>query len=361
MQNKKISAVENPFSKRLDDLFSAAKRKRFSALAIFDEADIRSLTGIQCDSACLLLNVKDGTVTFFTDFRYIPAIQRTAPWINVVQLSRGFNELFQLLKKDGAKWTKVGFEGQIKASLYLALSNTLPKAKLVDIQSEIVKLRSVKTHEEIVKIANAAAFNDEIWSEAQKQIRRGMTEKEIQSIIRSFMVMAGDGEAFETIVCAGANAAECHHVPDDTVWNKGDALLVDMGVKLEGVCSDMTRCIPARDKEYKKIYDIVLRANTAAIAAARPGISCGDLDSVARDIIADEGYGDAFGHALGHGVGFEIHEAPTLRRGDTTLLEPGMIVTIEPGIYIPGKFGVRIEDLVLITDDGCQVLTSSKK
>jgi Xaa-Pro aminopeptidase len=123
----------------------------------------------------------------------------------------------------------------------------------------------------------------------------------------------------------------------------------------------MTRCIPANNKEYKTIYDIVLRANMAAIAAARPGISCSELDAVARDIIAAEGFGEAFGHSLGHGVGYKIHEAPTLRRGDDTTLTPGMIVTIEPGIYLPGKFGVRIEDLVLITDDGCHVLTTSTK
>jgi Xaa-Pro aminopeptidase len=352
---------ENPFSNRLDSLFAFAKQKRFNALAIFNEADIRALTGIQCDSACLLLDVKKHALTIFTDFRYVPAIQRTAPWINVVQLNRGFSELFQILSKDGCKWTKVGFEGQIKASLYLALVKALPKAKLIDIQPLIFELRSIKTFDEIDKITNAVALNDEIWSTVKKEIRRGMTEKQIQSIIRSYMVMAGDGEAFETIVCAGANAAECHHVPDDTVWNKGDPLLVDMGVKLNGVCSDMTRCIPAKNKEYKAIYDIVLHANMAAIDAARPGMTCEELDAIARDIITAEGYGDAFGHSLGHGVGFEIHESPTLRRGDDTPLTPGMIVTIEPGIYLPGKFGVRIEDLILITDDGCEVLTTSSK
>ena len=351
----------NPFSARLERLFSSAKEQHFDAFVIFDESDIRALTDIQCDSACLLLDVKKQTTTFFTDFRYVPAVKRSAPWMDVVRLNKGGGELFKILKSAGSKWKKIGFEGKIKASMYLALAKNFPKAKIVDIQETISGLRMVKTHEEIIKIANAAALNDEIWDQARKQIRRGMTEKEIQSIIRSFMVLAGDGEAFDTIVCAGANAAECHHIPDDTVWGKGDALLVDMGVKLDGVCSDMTRNIPARNKEYKKIYDIVLRANKAAIAAARPGMTCEELDAVARDIIDAEGYGADFGHALGHGVGFEIHEAPTLRKSDTTVLKPGMIVTIEPGIYIPGKVGVRIEDLVLITDDGCETLTASAK
>ena len=181
-------------------------------------------------------------------------------------------------------------------------------------------------------------------------------------MIQAWMIALGDGEAFETIVCAGANAAECHHVPDDTVWRRGEPLLVDMGVKLDGVCSDMTRNIKAaRDPEYAKVYDVVLQANEAAIAAARPGITAGALDAVARRIIRKAGYGKAFGHSLGHGVGYEIHEEPCAKQKSKTELEPGMFVTIEPGIYLEGRLGVRIEDLVLITTTGCEVLSHSPK
>ena len=213
-------------------------------------------------------------------------------------------------------------------------------------------------------IAAAEALNDEIWARAQKDIRPNMTEKDIQRVIRAWMNALGDGEAFETIVCAGANAAECHHVPDGTVWRKGEPLLVDMGVKLDGVCSDMTRCLkPSRspDPEYDRVYDIVLEANRAAIAAVRPGMTTGALDKVARDIIRKAGYAKAFGHSLGHGVGYEIHELPMARPKDGTVLEPGMLVTIEPGIYLEGRLGVRIEDLVLITTTGCEVLSHSRK
>ena len=219
----------------------------------------------------------------------------------------------------------------------------------------------MKTLPEIAKITEAVALNDEIWSLARKEIRPGMTEKDIQRVIRGFMNALGDGEAFETIVCAGANAAECHHVPDDTVWRRGEPLLVDMGVKLGGVCSDMTRCVRGRGADYRKVYDVVLEANLAAIAAARPGMTCGALDKVARDVIRKAGYGKAFGHSLGHGVGYEIHEEPTARAKSKTVLEPGMFVTIEPGIYLEGKLGVRIEDLALITPDGCWVVTRSSK
>ena len=261
---------------------------------------------------------------------------------------------------------RLGFERAISAGLYLKLQTLFRGAKLVEAEDEVLNLRAVKTVDEITRIAAAEALNDAIWRDAQKDFRAGMTEKEMQRIIRAHMNARGDGEAFETIVCAGANAAECHHVPDDTVWHKGEPLLVDMGVKLDGVCSDMTRCIrPSRScavsAEYEKIYSIVLEANMAAIAAAKPGMTGKALDKVARDVIRKAGYGKAFGHSLGHGVGYEIHEMPTASSKGETELKPGMLVTIEPGIYLEGKLGVRIEDLVLITTTGCEVLSHSRK
>jgi Xaa-Pro aminopeptidase len=187
-----------------------------------------------------------------------------------------------------------------------------------------------------------------------------MTEREMARAIRRRMIDLGDGEAFDTIVCVGANAAECHHVPDETVWNGRESVLIDMGVKLDGWCSDLTRNIvpPRPSARYREIYSTVERANRAAIAAVRPGLTCGELDETARRIIADAGFGEFFGHSLGHGVGLAIHEAPSARKGDETVLKPGMLVTIEPGIYLEGELGVRIEDLVLVTETGCEVLSA---
>ena len=224
-------------------------------------------------------------------------------------------------------------------------------------------MRSVKTPEEIEKLRAAEALNSEIWAEAQAQFKAGMTELQMARIIRHLMIEKGEGEAFETIVCVGPNAAECHHVPDDTVWDGKAPVLVDMGVKLDGYCSDMTRnIVPAKpSKLYREIYSLVLKANMCAIAAAKPGLTCGKLDRVARKIIEDAGFGKCFGHSLGHGVGIEIHEAPGVRKADKTVLKPGMLVTIEPGVYLEGNLGVRIEDLILITEDGCEVLSPSPK
>ncbi len=363
-------ADENPFADRLSALAQRAARRRLDAILLFGEANIRAVTDVVCDNGCLVVRPHDAPV-FFTDFRYVPMAHRVAPWLKTVQLRRGqrFAQAVKGVMPRGVR--RLGYEGSVPASRYISLQKAFSRATLVDVAEDVLSMRAVKTLPEIAKITEAVALNDEIWALARKEMRPGMSEKDIQRVIRGFMNALGDGEAFETIVCAGANAAECHHVPDDTVWRRGAPLLVDMGVKLNGVCSDMTRCIPGKaqgkgpqaedGRLYAKVYSIVLEANKAAIAAARPGMTCGALDKVARDVIRKAGYGKAFGHSLGHGVGYEIHEEPTARAKSNTVLEPGMFVTIEPGIYLEGKLGVRIEDLVLITPDGCRVVTRSAK
>lgn len=362
--------MERPGSERLAALMRTARRRRLDAVLLFGEANVRALAGLACDNGCLALvrpaSAAAFSVFFLTDFRYVPMAHRLAPGLETVALARG--ETFaaavkRLCAKKGAAPRRIGYEGALATARYLALGKAFPRAAFVDVERDVLSLRAVKTVDEIARIAAAEALNDEIWARVQKDIRPGMTEKDIQRTIRAWMNARGDGEAFETIVCAGANAAECHHVPDGTVWRKGEPLLVDMGVKLDGVCSDMTRCLKpkAPDPEYARVYDLVLEANRAAIAAAKPGMTAGALDKVARDIIRRAGYAKAFGHALGHGVGYEIHELPTARAQDATALEPGMLVTVEPGVYLEGRLGVRIEDLVLITTTGCEVLSRSRK
>ena len=346
-------AEVNPFDERLAALAAKAAKKRLDAILLFGEANIRAVTDVTCDNGCLVVRPGEAPV-FLTDFRYVPMAHRVAPWLKTVQLRRGqtFAQAAKRLLPRGVR--RLGYEGSVPASRYLSLEKAFRRAALVDVAEDVLALRAVKTLPEIAKITEAVALNDEIWLLARKEIHPGMTEKDIQRVIRGFMNALGDGEAFETIVCAGANAAECHHVPDDTVWRRGEPLLVDMGVKFQGVCSDMTRNVKAaRDPEYAKVYGIVLAANEAAIAAAKPGITAGALDKVARDVIRKAGYGKAFGHSLGHGVGYEIHEEPTARAKSKTVLEPG--------IYLEGKLGVRIEDLALITPDGCRVITRSAK
>ena len=353
----------NPYSSRLDDLFRCARRRRLDAIVLFGQKNVLSLTGVDCDNGCLVLDVGKGKVDYATDFRYVPAVRRTAPWLKTANCRRDLEGAAVNMLRTVRPLARIGFEGGMSVRRHQILVRRLPRAKFVDIGQDVLSLRAVKTPEEIVRLAAAEALNDRIWTLARRDFRSGMTEKDLQRIIRAYMNALGDGEAFETIVCAGANAAECHHVPDDTVWRKGEPLLVDMGVKLDGVCSDMTRCLkPKRpDAEYAKVYGVVLEANRAAIATARPGITGRALDAVARGVIRKAGYGKAFGHALGHGVGYDIHECPVASSRSDAVLKPGMLVTIEPGIYLPGRLGVRIEDLVVITENGCEVLSRSAK
>ena len=336
---------------RTGELARIAKRRKLDQVLVFGQANIRALTGVNCDSGCLSL-CASGQVAFYTDFRYVPMIHRVAPGLKV----RDIRWL-------AARGKRIGYESTVSHARFLSLQKLAPRAKFVDVAEDLKAIRAVKTPEEQAKLRAAVALNDEIWAAAQREFRPGMTEREMARVIRHLMIERGDGEAFDTIVCVGKNAAECHHEPDDTVWNGREPVLVDMGVRVDGFCSDMTRnLVPKRPRPlYRQIYDLVLRANAAAIAAARPGITGRALDKVARDVIREGGFGKCFGHSLGHGVGYEIHEAPTASKRDKTVLRPGMAVTIEPGVYLEDNLGVRIEDLVLITETGCEVLTRSGK
>ena len=347
---------------RLNEFAKIVKRRKLDVALVFGQANVRALTGIDCDAACLMVKAHPNVQTspsiqtfLFTDFRYVPMVHRVAPKLKV----RDIRRLEAALK--GAR--RIGYESAISHARFLKLSKACPHAAFVDVIADLKRLRGVKTPDEIDRLRAAEALNDVIWNEAKAQFRAGMTEREMANVIRHLMIERGEGEAFETIVCVGKNAAECHHVPDGTVWNGREPVLVDMGVKLDGFCSDMTRnLVPKRPRPiYRQVYDLVLRANRAAIAAAKPGITGKALDKVARDVIRKGGFGRCFGHSLGHGVGYEIHEAPTASRRDSTVLRPGMSVTIEPGVYLEGNLGVRIEDLVIITETGCEVLSHSEK
>ena len=325
------------------------RRRRLDALVVAGEFNLKAIAGVESDNAWLVAAPK-GKFTLFTDFRYLSAVRRLAPSLAVRDISR-----FSL--PSGAK--RIGYERDISHSRFLALSKLARRAKFVEIDRDLARLRAVKGEDEIAAISRAAALNCKIWAMAQGKFRPGMTEREMARVIKSLMARLGDGEAFDTIVCVGANAAECHHVPDDTRWNGREALLVDMGVRLGGYCSDMTRCIPPKRQSslYRRVYSLVKAANEAAIAAIAPGKRARDIDAVARKMIRQAGFGKCFGHSLGHGVGVEVHEGPVCSVKSDWVLKEGMVVTVEPGVYLEGNLGVRIEDLVLVTKSGPRVLS----
>lgn len=338
--------------KSLPRLSRLAARRRLSQILVCDPANVKAFTGVDCDNAVVTLD------TFYTDFRYIPMARRLVKGLSVRNISR-----LEEAAPRGGSGMRIGFESSITHSHYLSLSKLFPRAKFVDISGQLGELRAVKSDDEISALRAAAKLNYKIWNEARARFSAGMTERDMARTIQVLMSKLGDGEAFPTIVCIGKNAAECHHEPDGTMWDGREPVLVDMGVRLGGACSDMTRNIVPRrpSPRYRQAYDLVRRAHDTAIAAARPGMTAKALDKIARDIIRNGGLGRRFGHSLGHGVGYEIHEAPTISKKCDTVLKEGMVFTIEPGVYVEGDFGIRIEDTVLLTTSGCEILTYGAK
>ena len=368
---------------RTEELEKIARKRKLDLVLVAGQANIRAITGINCDNAvlkvsgvrCQVSGVRF-QVELYTDFRYVPMVHRVAPKLKC-------RDIKNLGKRKEGKGKRIGYESSISHARYLEWQKKFPKAKFVDISKDLAAIRAVKTPEEIAALCAAEKLNCEIWETARGKFKAGMTERQMARIIQKLMIEKGEGEAFDTIVCVGKNAAECHHEPDDTVWNGREPVLVDMGVKLNGFCSDLTRnLVPgfldcssgssdsrnssvsrtARPSRlYRQVYALVREANAAAIAAAKPGMTGKALDKVARDIIKKGGFGKCFGHSLGHGVGYEIHEAPYAAKKGKMVLKPGMLVTIEPGVYLEDNLGVRIEDLVLITETGCEVLSNCEK
>ena len=359
---------------RLEELTKIVRRRRLDQVLVTNEANIRALTGITCDNAILVSRLASHVL--YTDFRYIPMVHRVAPTLTV----RNIKRFGKLTGRGCPHPRRIGYESSIPHATFLSWQKKFPRATFVDISKDLAAIRAVKTPDEIAALRAAEKLTCEIWETARGRFKAGMTERQMARIIQKLMIERGEGEAFATIVCVGKNAAECHHEPDDTVWNGREPVLVDMGVRLNGVCSDLTRNLvpglleppkppklskppkPSKpSKLYRQVYQLVLKANLAAIAAAKPGMTGRQLDKVARDVIKKGGFGKCFGHSLGHGVGYEIHEEPYASKKGDRVLKPGMLVTIEPGIYLEDNLGVRIEDLILITPTGCEVLSNCEK
>ena len=228
----------------------------------------------------------------------------------------------------------------------------------------IEKIRSIKSKAQVEKIIKAQRIAEAAFEHILTFIKEGVTEKEVALELDYYMLSHGaDGLSFETIAVSGKNSSKPHGVPSDKKIEKGDFVTMDFGAVVEGYHSDMTRTVAVGfvTDEQKNVYETVLKAQAAAQAAASSGVCCADVDKAARDVIENAGYGEYFNHSTGHGVGVEIHEYPRLSKLCKTALSVGNVVTDEPGIYIPEKFGVRIEDMLLITENGCENLTRAPK
>jgi Xaa-Pro aminopeptidase len=363
MHNSSGAALDLPaaeFAARVKRLRAWQRRERLDALLISSEVNRYYFTGIRASNGVLLSELP-GEPVFYTDFRYLLAARKRLTFMASAKIWHPSDEVTVMAER-GRGWHRAGYEGKMPAARFMEWKKALPDVEWVNIDQGLAALRSVKSRAEQRVMRAAVAANDKALARVLRQVRPGMTEWDISVLVRREAEALGQGEAFEAVVCVGRNAAECHHHPGTARLRTGQALLIDMGVRRDHYCSDLTRTVcvggtPA--PELAAIHRVVVEANRKAICAIRPGRRCCDIDAVARKVIERAGYGERFGHSLGHGLGLEVHEAPALSSACETLLEPGMVMTVEPGIYLPGRFGVRVEDVVLVTQSGCEVLSHS--
>jgi Xaa-Pro aminopeptidase len=355
------------FQQRIKKIQAGLRRKRIDALLVTQPHNRRYLCGytpadhdIGESSGALLIPAGNDPL-LLTDFRFqIQAEQEVAP-VKVVLYPKGLLPLLQaLLPYLGI--TSLAFESHYTlhsvAEKMQAMSDKLD-ITLLPVDGLVEKMRLIKDEEEIEKLRSSVQLNEQVFQEIYATITPGQTEIDIALALESTMRRKGaESPSFETIVATGKRSALPHAVPGPVAIQKNQPLMIDMGLILDGYCSDMTRSfVPGTaDKQYLKIHRLVRKAQLAATDAIRAGISAAAVDKVARTVIADAGYGDFFGHALGHGVGIAVHEEPRLSSRNRKHLKAGMIVTVEPGIYLPEWGGVRLENMVVVRENGCEVL-----
>ena len=302
---------------------------------------------------------------YFTDSRYIEAAENNLPGFTVRMTHPGSSEVERINEVIGEHTIKkLGFEeNDMTYGDYLRYNEAL-HAVLVPMQAKIDAFRATKEPWEIELMRKAQAITDQTFSELCKIIQAGMTEKELEAELLYRLYKHGaEGPSFDPIVVSGPNTSLPHGVPGERKLEFGDFITMDFGCIYGGYCSDMTRTVALGfvSEEMDKVYKTVLKAQLAGIAATKAGVAGRDIDGAARKVIADAGYGDYFGHGYGHSLGILIHEAPNANTRNDQPMPAGAVVSAEPGIYLPGKFGVRIEDVTVITETGCEVLTKSPK
>ena len=342
---------------RLTASFGAAG---IDALYVSRLANVRYLSGFSGSNAHLLVTSADGCL--LTDGRYTTQAEREAPDLRLVTYASDLpGVLAAAARSIGAE--RVGFEAAARtvrghADLSAAGMDLVPTRGLVE------ALRAFKDAGEIASIRTAQAATDAAFADVVPTLAAGMTEQEVAFALEVAMRRSGaDGLAFDTIVGFGPGAAEPHHRPERRALARGDLVKMDFGAVIDGYHSDMTRTVafgapPARARD---VYEVVRLAQEAGVRAVRAGVTGGAVDEAARSIIREAGLADAFTHGLGHGVGLEIHELPALRPADDGVLGVGQVVTVEPGVYLAGAFGVRIEDMVEVTQDGPRVMATTPK
>ncbi len=331
----------------------------FFSLSPADNAYLASFFG----TASAVIITQDEAV-FLCDFRYTEQARQQVEYCSIHEITGSMEQrVAEFLNK--LKVAKAGYNPGMLTVSQLDLVRHDFDGEFKDLSDAVACLRMIKSPDEIELIRKAATLAEVVMAQIQEACTPGIQEKELAALLTYELLRQGaDGTSFDPIILFGARSSLPHGKPGEKQLVDGDVVLIDMGCILQGYCSDITRTcvfkgIPG--EWFDDIYQTTLLAQESALSAIKPNVLARDVDAVARDIIRDAGFGQYFGHGLGHGVGLEIHEPPRLNMQSETLLQTGMVITVEPGIYLPGQGGVRIEDLVVVTDTGCERLTPSSK
>jgi len=351
--------VPPPYRQRLAALRAEIAKRELDGYLILSRMDQYWLTGFTGEDGLVLVTRRN--VVLLTDGRFDEAADLQAPFAQKVLRKQRTPEVNAAIIRR-YRPGRLGFDpAQMSLADYEALKKHVRPTRLVPVAGTVPAMRVCKDDGEVKATRRAIEVAQEAFERVRRWIRPGRTEREVAARLEYEMRNLGaQGASFPSIVAFGRNSSLPHYEPGDVRLKKGDWILVDWGARVGWYGSDLTRMIwPARPpRRMVEINQVVREAHDKAIAAARPGMTCHELDRVAREHIASRGYGPQFNHALGHGLGLDVHEGPRVGKDTQTVLQPGMIVTIEPGVYLPGVGGVRIEDDVLITKNGCKVLTS---
>jgi len=336
------------------------------AAIIFDKYNKRYFTGLNTDDAGTLIICREKAY-FIIDSRYIEIAQKTlSNDIKMILQKDLFNQINEIFLQNDIK-TYCVEEHTLSVFTFNKLCSSITSSKAVseiDLSNEIQKLRCIKSEFELNQIKKAQEITEKGFEFILSEIKEGKTEKELALELEFYLRSNGaNNVSFDIIFLSGKSTSMPHGVPSNNKVKKGDFITMDFGVEYNGYMSDMTRTVAfgSVSDEMKRVYNTVLSAQNAAFELMQEGIECNKIDAAARNIISDAGFGDYFGHALGHSLGLQIHESPNFSPKCPQKLKEGMVLTVEPGIYIPEKFGVRIEDMVYITKNGFENLTKSNK
>jgi len=352
--------------KRLQKLRTAIVEKELDSLLLTQPENLVYISGFTGSSGWLF--IAEHNAILATDFRYVEQAKRESPDFVIIQTKRELRDWLPDLVSD-LGWHKLGFEANFISYTGYHKLNEAIKTKQVNLElvptiGIVEQLRSTKEPEELGFIIKAIELAESAFEQARTIIKPGITEKEVAWEIEKILRQEGsEGIPFEIIVASGPNSALPHAQPTEKMINSGEPVLIDMGARISGYCSDFSRTLSLgkTDKTFREIFNTVLKAQTNAIERVESGMDASQADQLARRIVEQAGYGDAFGHGLGHGVGLAVHEYPTLGPSSSDSLADGMVFTVEPGIYLEGKGGVRIEDMLVLEHGKARVLSRAKK